>query len=615
MTIEKLTRHIFLIAVFFILPLSVSFETAEPVLPLRLILLSAFMSALVLWLIYRSSQNNKLPNTGSGVLVYLLASFLFFLIHAVQLVQNPVPLDALHRLLQISLIALLPILLFFSPLRLTAIMASVSRYAAGIAVLLSAIGILQFYHIFPIVLPGNFLVYATMANKNLLASFLVLLVPFILHTEQKFSLKNDWFAAAAIFLISITLVLINSRAAFLALATMLIVLGVTGNLSRGNLPLRRFLLRTTIPVLAGALIGFAAGKSVTESPAAAITSNEQKVQSVSERMLLWQSTVKLIREHPFAGVGFDRWRAEIPRYMPAPRLASDKDINFLRPHNDFLWTWAESGIIAAILFGFIFLWIITRAYRVIRHSGSLPDKNAAVTFLAVILAYLVFAMVDFPGERIVQPLLLALAIWGVLELATANFPPHKSEQRFSRPAFYSVILLVLFASVAGLIIGTGRYQSARQDRKLVSAWRANQWQQVIALANATESRFYRSDASGIPIAYYRGVACLSLNDPLKGVNNLLRANRISPNHFLTRANLASSYAMLERYDEAIRWYQSALELQPDKSETWLNLLVVYYKSGKFTQALEALGRSGLDKSDARYLGYLKVIQQAIDSAE
>nr|2AVP_A Chain A, synthetic consensus TPR protein [Methanothrix harundinacea 6Ac] len=51
-------------------------------------------------------------------------------------------------------------------------------------------------------------------------------------------------------------------------------------------------------------------------------------------------------------------------------------------------------------------------------------------------------------------------------------------------------------------------------------------------------------------------------------------------------NLGNAYYKQGDYDEAIEYYQKALELDPRSAEAWYNLGNAYYKQGDYDEAIE-----------------------------
>jgi len=53
-------------------------------------------------------------------------------------------------------------------------------------------------------------------------------------------------------------------------------------------------------------------------------------------------------------------------------------------------------------------------------------------------------------------------------------------------------------------------------------------------------------------------------------------------------NVGVIYAIDSKYDEAIEWYNKALAIQTDYSQSWVNLGVAYYYIHKYDKACEAM---------------------------
>src|SRR5262245_19965037 len=65
---------------------------------------------------------------------------------------------------------------------------------------------------------------------------------------------------------------------------------------------------------------------------------------------------------------------------------------------------------------------------------------------------------------------------------------------------------------------------------------------------------------------------------------------IAPNYAEAQANLGSVLSWLEKYDEAIAAYASALRLNPQLTPILLNLGIAHYRAGQFAKAVEVLER-------------------------
>ncbi|HMG74655.1 MAG TPA: O-antigen ligase family protein [Pyrinomonadaceae bacterium] len=109
----------------------------------------------------------------------------------------------------------------------------------------------------------------------------------------------------------------------------------------------------------------------------------------ARRVDLWNDTWKLIKQHPWTGVGFGAYFLAIPQYQ----TVSGK-LKFEQAHNDYLDLAANGGLIAVGLAGWFMVMVIRRA----RSSwGSVDAYRRAACFgaMAGILDVAVHSLLDF----------------------------------------------------------------------------------------------------------------------------------------------------------------------------------------------------------------------------
>ena len=86
---------------------------------------------------------------------------------------------------------------------------------------------------------------------------------------------------------------------------------------------------------------------------------------------------------------------------------------------------------------------------------------------------------------------------------------------------------------------------------------------------------------------------------------LNKALTLCPQHPEAHNNLAVILEEENDYPQALFHYQQAVDIRPDFAEAWFGLGEVYYKSGRFTQSLEAyLKACGKDKEAGKKVGDL-----------
>lgn len=108
------------------------------------------------------------------------------------------------------------------------------------------------------------------------------------------------------------------------------------------------------------------------------------------RIPVWESTLAMIADHPWPGVGLGGFRLVYPRYMKAEAWAEPL---LWHPHN----MWLDAGVKLGLpgLAGFALLVVLClRATGSRLRAGSLLDRAVAIGFLAGLVAGLAHGMVD-----------------------------------------------------------------------------------------------------------------------------------------------------------------------------------------------------------------------------
>ena len=132
--------------------------------------------------------------------------------------------------------------------------------------------------------------------------------------------------------------------------------------------------------------------------------------SLSSREMIWTAALKMIRDHPFIGIGpgnFQEQYLAYQRYFP-PYL----EWSVPHPHNMFLDMWLEGGLFGLIGFGIFFLfWLLSSA----RYFWQEKNESVLISlpFLFAVYFFLV-GLVDVPFLR--NDLAYFFAIASVLSL-------------------------------------------------------------------------------------------------------------------------------------------------------------------------------------------------------
>lgn len=248
----------------------------------------------------------------------------------------------------------------------------------------------------------------TFGNPNIFAEYIEHMLPVGLALVFGFRKFKNKLAAAAMFIImSVCLVLTFSRASWLGFAAAIGLFFVV--------KLARF-----IPVL------FAAGVAAIPFLPNVVLQRIHSIGSLKDssnayRMMVWQGTVKMIKDFWITGVGFGYWA-----FKNSYLSYSIKGTRVWHAHNLFLEISAEMGIFGILVFLWIMLLMFKTSYCFIQSS-----KDKYLGYLSLGLSCAVISLlVHGVGEHILYMPKSVLMFWMVVafQMAVIGIGRKKSEE-------------------------------------------------------------------------------------------------------------------------------------------------------------------------------------------
>jgi tetratricopeptide (TPR) repeat protein len=469
-----------------------------------------------------------------------------------------------------------------------------------------------------------------MTNKNLFASALFLILPFVGFSIYRFT---GFWRIASVVVLTLSFLCIffaRSRTVWAAIISALLFVSLVWALKNRKTAFRILCKRIDLKKCA---IFFAAGLVIISISVVAYHHRESKpfpsageyikdpiqensvvesissLNSLNERVWLWKNTIAMVKENPLLGVGLGQWRLAFPAYGMKQNLAGLGDgsveIVFLRPHNDFIWVLSESGGIGLLFYLSIYAISIFYAMKIYFLSDKGEKKMMAMVMLFGIIGYMIISFFSFPKERIVHNILLMLILACLVSSYHRSFP---GKIRSGRPTvvFVNIFTLVLLAFC--MTVGYIRLDSETHVKEALAARRAGNWQKVLSEIDAADSLFYQIDPVSIPLAWYRGIANYSIGKYAEAHRDFKRAYQIHPNHIHVLNNLGTSCAQLGDYENAVVYYKKALDVCPEFAEARINLGVLYLHTGNFYEAGRYLMPLDHDDQQTHASTYWELVQ-------
>lgn len=608
---------VFLVAL--ISPFVFSSQLIDPVTsPRMLILLTAAISAFAYYS-YRSFQQTSvlLENVFQLPLLPILFAYgLVLLLSAQYAFYPPLSIFEASKYFTLLMVMLAAIILYQQNENLPTLFI---RAFAIAAIGLSLIALFQFFQLAFLSIPGTTNMDATLMNRNLLAGALAMLLPLLFWGYR--TDEPGWQALyISAFGLSCGIIgLSHARSSWVALIfslTLLItLLLILKRRSSEDWLQRQFYNKTVLLLIAGSLLTmtfFGMYYYVTKIEKRFEPFQVEKMltgkyitrSTIYARFHLWEGTTEMIADYPLGGVGAGNWEIFAPAYG-LYRDSNPANIGHaLRPHNDYLWVMAESGIAGIACYLLIFLLIIYYSIRLIFHETDQEIRLLTLLQLLSIVIFLVIALFSYPKERMVHMTIIMLNFAIISVNYYRRFHPVKVLNR-------KVFRLICGTGIllSGIIVFTvfNHWEMESNIKTAISSDTAPA--AAIQLLKATEESLYHLDPEVNPPAFYRGKIHLANQDTIAAIDAWQHTLAIHPWHTSAMFLLSRIYLKQENFPDAGALLERLINQLPADANMLLDLTRVYLQTGKKALARETLKRVPASSSDPRYKIYQGLLQE------
>ncbi len=113
--------------------------------------------------------------------------------------------------------------------------------------------------------------------------------------------------------------------------------------------------------------------------------------SVALRWALWESTMAMVKEHPWLGLGWGSYRFVYPEY---DFFVQNPDVIIYHGHNSLLSIAAEIGIPGMIFFAFAWGTVIAKSVKMLRQDGRPERKSLQLGLVIALVGLAAFSLTD-----------------------------------------------------------------------------------------------------------------------------------------------------------------------------------------------------------------------------
>lgn len=616
---KKIEISLFTFIALFLIPIYFSLNTIDSGLLPRFILLALFLLLVQLVSVVRiikSGLSGRYTIAISALHLSLVGYVLFTILSISKAVNSA---EALFEILKVMLFGAYIIVATRTIGRSDEVKIVVLKSIIVTSCIVGLMGILEYWDVIQLTdcerQPAS-----TMGNRNLFSSFLFLSLGFVLFGVWRF--YRFWYYTS-LFTCGVILyvfLVTQTRAVWAACAVSVIITGAilvfidrhrAIGFIRNNW--RRVLSVVAIGIF---LVVFhqqfkSRTDALPEVSERLATVLDVGFESNQQRLKMWGKTIKMIQEHLFLGVGAGNWKIILPQYGLKDFLYRDMTKITVRPHNDFLWVFAETGVFGFACFLGIFMIGGFYAIRSLRNAENRTGGSLSACLLFILIGYAVISFFDFPKERIAH-----LIYWGtVLSFLVSQYQPSLIERKVSARIIFVGHCMVILFSLVCLWIGCVRIKGDVHMISILNARRTGRWERLITEADYINTALYTMDHTSTPVYWYRGVANYSLNRIQDALHDFQQARAVHPYHIHVLNNLGSCYEVFGDHKQAEQWYLKALEISPEFDDALINLAVVYYNMKDYERAYTTIMRTDDTCGDPRRGSYIKAIEAKLREGE
>ena len=543
---------------------------------------------------------------------WMFCAWILFSVISLSLSSNPIEgiFDIIKTVYLPVLVSFTLVLLILEPDSLS----KITKFLVASALLLAAIAVFQYVK--EVVLSSEILfdeygrqtpiiykVRGFMAHKNLLSIAFALLLPFSLFGVFRFKSLWKYISIFSTVSILVLIVILRTRSvwvgAMAAVGVTILVLMFLGQ--RFGIGKR---IQTAIIVvgIVGLLSvigiifmsqGTSSNPYVKQLQSIVNPKSEQNVHRIN----IWKTTLDMIMEKPIFGYGPGNWKLHAPKYHNG-RFTRENELNWQRPHNDYLWVLAEKGVFGFLIYYGIFTIIFYFLLTVIRRSEAFDERLFALFLIIGITIYLAASFFDFPYERIYHNVLLSV-IFGVAFYLYSRCSQIKSMTMSRKFLFLPIVVGgfgVVYASQCvnqevhlRIARDHTNYMKAQAEMgKTLNAQTIQyHWKQILQHAELAQKPLKNLDPQANPIYSYEGLAYVNMAQFAKGITVLLKAHEQHPSNINVLNNLGAAYFKLVDFDKALCYLEKSYKIFPSKDAV-TNLSAVYYKLERYQEAYDTI---------------------------
>jgi O-antigen ligase len=225
---------------------------------------------------------------------------------------------------------------------------------------------------------------ASFVDANVLGIYLSAIVPLIVGLSLYYFKSKKRIIAIFISLLGLVgLASTYSRPTLLALYLALLFLGI---MKRDKILLYTLIILTV-------LSPFIAPRNVKDW-AREVNYNPLIFMCNADRISIYRNSINMIKHHPIVGVGVNTFMKNYKTYKESPEYRNQVTSDTCYAHNNFLHTFAETGIIGLSMFIWLIFRLFGESFSIYKRLRNAFLKNVSLCLIACLIAFLVNGLTE-----------------------------------------------------------------------------------------------------------------------------------------------------------------------------------------------------------------------------
>lgn len=459
-----------------------------------------------------------------------------------------------------------------------------------------AISIIFFYEMFMVasqfynnVIKFDFLVSSQIVkgntgNVNIMASTIMLKLPFVLYCFYYFKNKKQYFFLITFLLGTLVLFPTGSRTNQISYILVLIAI-FSFILFIKQFKIYKFkIILMIFTAILGYSISYVAINKQKKTVATEKKSEKNKIESdtgINEisgnRLTLWNNTIQLIKKEPLTGVGYGNYKIEV---LPFESKQRDGWRISKYSHEDFLQVCAESGILTGLVY--LSLFIITSFIcfkRILDKNLEKEKKWLPFVVLMLLMVYVLDSLLNFPLHVALTQVHFLIILFFFL-----NLENDKNSTTKHINSNYVIAFAVLLSAI--LVIPNYKYFKSLYGQNTVFA---DEKTMKLSYDKVDEvlPNYPNLNEFGYTIASLKAKYLIKEERYDEALELLMRTKNDNKYIMYNENLVASIYGNYSNYDSVYKYRKMAFEMYPKVEVLFTNYILTLKKLNKIKELEEA----------------------------